>query len=140
MAFHDVSEIGERQLNRRIAVIDDERVIGLDILRRLERSGFRSIESFGSGENALRAFQLHPPELVISDDTISFENGLNAMDGSAEIRRRYHVPIIGIGASVGYWIAKDRTSSIDLALLKPFNTLDLVINVALLISMYYPMR
>lgn len=75
-----------------ILIVEDEAIVALDLKLSLEELGYEVTGVASSGEQALRAFDERPPQLVLMDVRLQ-----GAMDGIAtaqEIRRRQPVPLI----------------------------------------------
>ncbi|WP_127999423.1 hybrid sensor histidine kinase/response regulator [Piscinibacter defluvii] len=75
-----------------ILIVEDEAIVALDLKLSLEELGYEVTGVASSGEQALRAFDQQPPQLVLMDVRLQ-----GAMDGIATaeaIRRRLPVPLI----------------------------------------------
>lgn len=76
----------------RIFIVEDEAIIALDMRTTLEGLGLTVTGQASSGPESLTKIDATRPNLVLMDIKIKGE-----MDGSqaaAEIRRRYHIPVI----------------------------------------------
>ena len=69
----------------RIAVIDDEPIVGREIKRSLSRAGY-SVDTFLDAETALARFSQRPPDLVLCDLHLP---GLGGLDVLTQTRQHY---------------------------------------------------
>ncbi|TVM17134.1 hybrid sensor histidine kinase/response regulator [Oceanidesulfovibrio indonesiensis] len=80
----------------RIMVVDDERIVALDIRKTLERLGYSVPAVCSSGEEAVHTAGEVRPDLVLMDIRLNGEmDGVQAAD---EIYKRYSIPIIFLTA------------------------------------------
>jgi len=110
----------------RIFVVDDELKIRNLIKAYLDKENY-SVEVFDTGDSALEAFRIYPPDMLIIDVMMP---GLNGFDLCREIRKISTVPIIIVSAKdeeldriLGLEIGSDDYVS------KPFSPRELVIRV-----------
>src|SRR5919106_5059625 len=77
-----------------ILIVEDERIIALDLQRRLRRLGYPVVELAGTGADAIaRALALRP-DLVLMD--IELPGALDGLETAAFLRTHLNVPIIYI--------------------------------------------
>jgi len=80
----------------RILVVDDERIIAMDIRRTLERLGYEVPATAASGEEAVSLAGETRPDLVLMD--ISLGEGMDGIEAAAHIKALFNVPIIFLTA------------------------------------------
>jgi signal transduction histidine kinase len=78
-----------------ILVIENERLVALDIERRLSRIGY-SVTTAPDGENGVRAATASQPDLVLMD--IRLGKQMDGIEAARRIRERLDVPIIYVTA------------------------------------------
>ena len=109
-----------------VLIVDDEPAIVRVVRDYLERAGFRVV-SAGDGDEALRAFRQHHPDLVILDLTLPTIDGL---DVARSLRRDGDVPIIMLTARTD---ETDRVAGLELGaddyVTKPFSAREIVARV-----------
>jgi two-component system, OmpR family, response regulator ResD len=81
----------------RVLVVDDEPIVREVLSRYLERAGF-AVDTAEDGEDALRAFETVPPDLVLLDLMMPRVDGLEVF---ARIRERSATPVIMLTAKGG---------------------------------------
>jgi CheY-like chemotaxis protein len=104
-----------------ILIVDDERLIVLDLQRRLARLGHTVIGIADSGSEAIRKAAARRPDLVFMD--IHLRGDMDGIDTAAHLRAQLHLPIIFL-SSCGddETVARaQRTLPLDY-LRKPFDT------------------
>jgi CheY-like chemotaxis protein len=81
---------------KRILVVEDERIIAMDIQDRLRRWGYDVPETAASGEEALHKTKKVRPNLVLMD--IKLQGEMDGIEAAKEIQRRFNIPIIYVTA------------------------------------------
>lgn len=76
----------------RILIVEDEKIIGLDIKNTLERIGYEVINIVKSGEAAIDLTGELKPDLVLMD--IMLSGGITGIDAAEDIRRKFNIPVI----------------------------------------------
>jgi len=109
-----------------VLIVDDEPAIVRVVRDYLERAGFHVV-SAADGDEALRAFRQHHPDLVILDLTLPTIDGL---DVARSLRRDGDVPIIMLTARTD---ETDRVAGLELGaddyVTKPFSAREIVARV-----------
>lgn len=77
-------------------VVEDERLVALDICRSLERSGYRVIGPVASGEEAIRLAEDEHPDLILMD--IMLQGDTDGVQAAAQISDSSDIPIIFLTA------------------------------------------
>jgi CheY-like chemotaxis protein len=108
-------------VNRRILVVEDEKIIQLDIRYQLEELGYVVAGVASSGEEAIsKAAQLEP-DLVLMD--LRLKGGMDGFEAAQKIRSDRAVPVIYLTAQN---IGNDGSQEpLQPCLPKPFKTSDL---------------
>lgn len=121
----------------RIFVVDDELKIRNLIKAYLDKEGY-SVEVFDTGDSALEAFNIYPPDMLIIDVMMP---GLNGFDLCKEIRNSSNVPIIIVSAKDE---ELDRILGLELGsddyISKPFSPRELVIRVKNIFKRMEPVK
>jgi len=82
---------------RRLLVVEDERIVAIDLRGALEELGYTVVGTASSSDEALRTAEERRPDLVLMDIRIS-----GASDGiqtARELRSRYHLPVVYLTAN-----------------------------------------
>jgi CheY-like chemotaxis protein len=82
---------------RRILIVEDEGIVGLDLQRILQNAGYYVYEVVASGEEAIQKAESEKPDLVLMD--IFLEGELNGIEAAGRIRTRFNIPVIFIIAN-----------------------------------------
>jgi class 3 adenylate cyclase len=76
----------------RILIVEDEKIIGLDIKHTLEKIGYEVVNIVKSGEAAIDLAGELKPDLVMMD--IMLSGGISGIDAAEAIRRKFDIPVI----------------------------------------------
>lgn len=76
----------------RVAIVEDEFVVALDIARFLERRGHVVAGTFDSGDELLSAFDRLDPDLVLMD--VKIRGSRDGVETAGLVRERYGVPVV----------------------------------------------
>ena len=88
---------GYRRMNRhRLLIVEDEVIVALDMEDRLAALGYQLVGHALTGEGALELTRELRPDLVLMD--IRLQGDMDGIAAAAEIRRRFHVPVIFLTA------------------------------------------
>lgn len=108
----------------RILVVEDERLVALDIKTHLERFGYQVPATFTRAEDALASIAQQSPNLVLMD--IHLEGELDGITAAERIRRDFDIPVILLTAYADEaTIERARSSRPFAYLIKPFNSREL---------------
>lgn len=80
----------------RLYIVEDERIIAIDLQRRLERLGYRVCGSAATGEEALAGIRQNLPDLVLMD--IVLQGDMDGIDVALEIKKELNIPVIFLSA------------------------------------------
>jgi signal transduction histidine kinase/DNA-binding NarL/FixJ family response regulator len=79
-----------------ILVVEDERIVGLDIKRTLERLGYTVPAIVTSGERAIHQATESRPDLVLMD--IRLKGAMDGVEAAAQIQAQLDVPVVFLTA------------------------------------------
>jgi CheY-like chemotaxis protein len=80
----------------KVLVVEDEKIICLDIKRSLERSGYEVVATADSYEDAVAKTKENLPDVIIMD--IMLKGSLTGIEAAKTITDMYNVPIIYLTA------------------------------------------
>jgi diguanylate cyclase (GGDEF)-like protein/PAS domain S-box-containing protein len=82
--------------NERILIVEDEKIIALDLQRRLERFGFSVVGMAASGDEAVDLAKDREPDIILMD--IRLEGEMDGIEASKRIRAQFAIPVIFLTA------------------------------------------
>ena len=82
-----------------IVVVEDERIVALDLSHRLAEMGYRVLRTVAHGEDALRAVDTLRPDLVLMD--INIEGAIDGIEAACRIRETSRTPVVFMTAYAG---------------------------------------
>ncbi len=80
----------------RILIVEDERIIALDLKRRLERFGYEVVGMASEADDAVELASKELPDLVLMD--IMLSSASDGITAATEIRRRNRIPVVFLTA------------------------------------------
>ncbi|MFW6313759.1 MAG: response regulator, partial [Spirochaetota bacterium] len=80
----------------KILVVEDERIIALDLRRRLERFGYTVVGMATEANEAIELAGRELPDLVLMD--IFLSNGSDGVTAATEIRKQFRIPVVFLTA------------------------------------------
>ena len=103
----------------KILVVEDETIIGMEILSRLEKLGYEVPLVVGSGQEAISKAAELQPDLVLMDITL---NGtMDGVEAADEIKNQFAIPVIFLTADAdSQTIQRARLTEPFGYLIKPF--------------------
>ncbi|HKE19257.1 MAG TPA: response regulator [Kofleriaceae bacterium] len=108
----------------RILVVEDERLVALDIQRTLMELGYTLAGGASRGEDAVRKARSSHPDLVLMD--ICLQGEMDGIDAASQIQRELDIPIIYLsGFSDTETLRRAHKSSPSGFLAKPFKQAEL---------------
>ena len=116
----------------RILVVEDQRIIALDLVNTIKRVGHEAIGIESKGEVAIEAVKNLKPDLVFMD--ISLAGEIDGIEAASVIREKYNTPVIYVsGNHDNYTIEKSKISNAYGYLVKPVDDCDIstIINTAI---------
>lgn len=115
-----------------VLLVEDEKVIALDIRKKLERLGYAVTGVSESGEDAIQSYNRTKPDLVIMD--IRLVGTLDGIQTAGILQKDYNVPVVMItGYTDNNLVQRVQDTSPFGFLFKPFEEqeLDTVLRIAL---------
>jgi diguanylate cyclase (GGDEF)-like protein/PAS domain S-box-containing protein len=107
-----------------LVVVEDERIIAIDLKRRLERYGYRVLGIGSNGKEAIDLADEHRPDAVLMDIMLGSEMG--GIEAATIIHDRFQIPIIFITAySDEQTLEKAKSAEPYGYILKPFKEKEL---------------
>jgi AmiR/NasT family two-component response regulator len=116
----------------RILVVEDQRIIALDLATTIKRVGHEAIGIETKGERAIKAVEALHPDLVFMD--ISLAGEIDGIEAARIIHEQFRVPVIYIsGNHDSVTIEKSKTTNAYGYLVKPVEDCDIstIINTAI---------
>jgi diguanylate cyclase (GGDEF)-like protein/PAS domain S-box-containing protein len=115
-------------IEAQIILVEDERIVALDIEKMLQRVGYSVVGSADCGEKALELVAKIQPDLVLMD--IKLKGELNGIETAKLINSRFNTPIIFLTAFADdATIERAREAEPSGYMVKPVNERDLLINI-----------
>jgi len=109
---------------RRILIVEDERLIALDLQRRLTQLGYTVVGNVAAGAQAITAACQLQPDLILMD--IRLQGDMDGIDAALQIQADRLVPIIYLTAYVDEsTVQRAQATSPWGFLRKPFHVRDL---------------
>jgi CheY-like chemotaxis protein len=79
-----------------LLIVEDERIVALELRRRLTRLGYAVVGAVASGEDAIAQAQVLRPDLVLMD--IGLQGQMTGLEAGAYIRSQLNIPVIYVTA------------------------------------------
>jgi two-component system, cell cycle sensor histidine kinase and response regulator CckA len=76
----------------KIAIVEDEFIVALDIKSFLERYGYAIAGVFSSGDELLAEFEARKPDLILMD--IKIKGSLDGVETAHLVHERYRIPVV----------------------------------------------
>lgn len=83
-------------MSRRILIVEDERIVALDLQAQVARMGHQVVGSAASGRRALELALSNRPDCVLMD--IMLEGDMDGIEVTSELKSRDDVPVIYVTA------------------------------------------
>jgi len=87
-------------MNTTVLIVEDEGLIALDMKNKLEQAGYSVCGIADCAEEAIASVERFLPSLVMMD--IRLRGAKDGIETAAEIRERFHVPVIFVTAHADY--------------------------------------
>jgi diguanylate cyclase (GGDEF)-like protein/PAS domain S-box-containing protein len=111
--------------HEKILIVEDEKVIALDIQKRLERYGYTVIGLASEGPEAMAAVKANPPDLILMD--IEIPGPMNGIETAKRIHKLHGTPVIFLTAySDPSYIEQAKEAEPFGYILKPFKERELL--------------
>ncbi len=79
-------------MSQRILIVEDERIVALDLAAKVSGMGYEVVGSAASGQRALEMAREGRPDCVLMD--IRLEGDMDGIEATARIKREADVPVI----------------------------------------------
>ena len=119
-------------MKRQILIVEDERVVAMDIHNRLQGMGYGVAAIVPPGEKAVRKTAELRPDLILMDITLG--KGIDGVEAANRIHAKYNIPVIYLSSN----ITEDRMEQIKETspfgfIIKPFEDKSLRITIEMAI-------
>jgi signal transduction histidine kinase/AmiR/NasT family two-component response regulator len=117
-------------MSKKVLVVEDEAVIGLDIASRLERNGYTVIGLAVDDDEVMEILSRETPDLMLMD--ISLKSAVDGIDLATQIHRNRKIPVVYITSySDPATISRSMATSPYGYIIKPFTSQTLLATVSL---------
>jgi diguanylate cyclase (GGDEF)-like protein/PAS domain S-box-containing protein len=82
--------------NEKILVVEDERIIAIDLQRRLERFGYTVVAIAAAGDQAIEMVKQHSPDIILMD--IMLVGDIDGIEAATIIKNDFAIPVIFLTA------------------------------------------
>ena len=82
--------------NERIVIVEDEKIIALDLQRRLERFGYQVVGMASDGPEAIETARDRDPDIILMD--IMLAGPMDGIEAAREIKLHFGIPVIFLTA------------------------------------------
>ncbi len=112
----------------RVVVVEDEKIVALEIIDRLKSLGYDVPGSASTGEDAIRCADQFRPDLILMD--IKLKGPMDGIEAAEQIRAKFGIPVVYLTA----YADDDTLQRAKIAepygyLLKPFEERELYTNI-----------
>jgi len=108
----------------KILIVEDERIIALEMRRKLESMGYDVSAIVSSGEEAVRMAEELYPDLVLMD--IILQGEMDGVEAAGQIHARFNIPVVYVTANISDARLEDIARSEPFGcLFKPFEDMEL---------------
>ncbi|MFB2623896.1 MULTISPECIES: methanogen output domain 1-containing protein [Methanothermobacter] len=116
----------------RILVVEDEAIVAMGIRHKLETMGHEVVDTVSTGRDAIRASEIHEPDLVLMDIVLKGE--MDGIEAAREIMERFNIPIIYLTAYADEeMLARAKITEPYGYIVKPFKSSELNANIEMAI-------
>jgi len=116
--------------NKKIMIVEDERIVARDIQQGLENQGFSISAIVSSGEEAVNRAEEDNPDLILMD--IRLKGSMDGIEAANQIRQRHDIPVIYLTAFANdETLARAKITEPFGYILKPFSEKELLTTVAM---------
>ncbi len=117
----------------KIIITEDEMVVSLDLEQRLRKLGYEVAATVATGEECLKACDLHHPDLVLMD--VCLQGDLDGIQTAALLRSRHDIPVVYLTANADEkTLRRAQLTHPASYLLKPFKERELHIGIEFALS------
>lgn len=107
-----------------VLVVEDESIVSKDIQYSLKKLGYNVVGAAATGEKAIELAGELNPDIILMD--IMLKGDITGIEASAEIKEKYHIPIIFLTAYADEnTLSKAKVTEPYAYIIKPFKEIDL---------------
>lgn len=115
-------------MERKILVVEDEKIVALELRETLIKLGYTVVGTISNGPDAIRVAGEERPDLVLMD--IHLHGAMDGIEAAEEIVSRYDIPVIYLTAHSDHETITRAAQTVPYGyLVKPFNERSLYSNV-----------
>ena len=108
----------------RVLIVEDEKIIALDLQRRLERFGYTICDTCSEGADAIEKAKEHKPDIILMD--IMLNGPMDGIEAAKIIKQELQLPVIFLTAYVDdRTLERAKTAEPYGYILKPFKEREL---------------
>jgi len=116
--------------NKKIMIVEDERIVARDIQHGLENQGFSVSTIVSSGEEAVNRAEEYNPDIILMD--IRLKGPMDGIEAANQIRQRADIPVIYLTAFANNeTLARAKITEPFGYIIKPFSEKELFTTVAM---------
>lgn len=121
--------------NAKIMIVEDEKIVAMEIQSRLESFGYTVTALASSGEEALKKVEENFPDLVLMD--IVLKGDIDGIETAEKIRARFDIPIVFLTAYADeHTLQRAKITAPFGYILKPFEERELYTNIEIALCRY----
>lgn len=135
MAYDEKQALADASTEKpaRIVIVEDERIVALDIRAHLNRFGYEVVAVYASGEAILENIEADAPDLVLMD--IQLQGRLDGVETAERVHKTYDIPVILLTAYADdATIERAKLTQPFAYIIKPFEEREL--RTAIVIALY----
>ena len=110
--------------NERVYIVEDERVVAIDLKRRLERLGYSVCGSASNGQDALSEIARLRPDIILMD--VLLRGDLDGIEVALTVKKELDIPVIFLSAYTDHTTIERAKEATPVGfILKPFKEREL---------------
>lgn len=110
--------------NERVYIVEDERVVAIDLRKRLERLGYNVCGTSADGETALSDISRLRPDIILMD--VLLQGELDGIDTALKIKKDLDIPVVFLSAYTDHATLERAKEATPVGfILKPFKEREL---------------
>jgi PAS domain S-box-containing protein len=111
----------------KLLIVEDERIVAMDLSRRLQNLNHEVVGIVSNGPDAFKAVEEYKPDLVLMD--IQIQGDMDGIEAAAILREKYNIPHMFLTAYRDEkTVNRAKRTDPDGYILKPFNDRDIQLN------------
>jgi PAS domain S-box-containing protein len=115
------------QAKSRLLIVEDERIVAMDLSRRLQNLNHEVVGIVSNGPDVFKAVEEYHPDLVLMD--IQIQGDMDGIEAAAILREKYHIQHMFLTAFRDEnTVDRAKRTDPDGYILKPFNDRDIQLN------------